>query len=57
MDFSVLLGNNPHTPVRNTFNCSQFFTCSYRKSVCRKMGKKAGREKGHETKEENKIKI
>jgi hypothetical protein len=31
--------------------------CSYRKSVCRKMEKKAGREKGTETKEEIKIKI
>jgi hypothetical protein len=31
--------------------------CSYRKSVCRKMEKETGREKGNETKEEMKIKI
>jgi hypothetical protein len=29
--------------------------CSYRKTVCRKMEKKAGTEKGNETKEEIKI--
>jgi len=53
LKFSVSLGNNPRTPVRNTFKCSQSFMCSYRKSVCRKMEKKAGRK---ETRQRNKWK-
>jgi len=54
LNFSVLLGNNPRTLVRNTFKCSQSIMCSYRKSVCRKIEKKVGRQKGNETKERNK---
>jgi hypothetical protein len=55
LNFSVLLGHNPRIPVRNTSQCFIYFVCSYRKSVCRKMEKKTGREKRNETKEEIKI--